>query len=149
VAVVQEIKLGIVAGFWATVGSSLATNSTFWMAAAALTPGFAVPPQVVQSGAAAARAPSWAARVIVPYMLKACPNQKIPSSIMNINGITAAASAISVARSSQTSRLKIEIDRGVLRILSHPPQFPENSIKHHSAGQRDPVGDFQRVGIIE
>jgi hypothetical protein len=52
---------------------------------------------VAQYATAPARAPSCAARVIAPYMLKACPNQKIPSRIMKTNGNTNAASAISEA----------------------------------------------------
>src|ERR1700692_1504175 len=80
-------------------------------------------------------------------MLNACPNQKIPSRIMNIKGSTAAASAISappVSAASLRRMLCIEF-----RILGHNSKFPENPIKHHGERQRHPVGNFQRVGIVE
>src|ERR1700722_814244 len=53
------------------------------------------PPQVVHGRATAARAPWRAACAIVPEIRNACPNQKMPISIMNIKGKTSAASAIS------------------------------------------------------
>src|SRR5258707_13681255 len=84
-------------------------------------------------------------------MLKACPNQKIPSSIMNINGRTAAASAISAPRVSAASLrapLRI-IGRKKLSMLDHDSEFPENPIEDHRERQRHTIGNFQRIRIIE
>ena len=59
-------------------------------------------PQVAQIGATAARAPARVAWARVPYMRKACPNQKIPIKNMNSNGMTTAVSATSLARVPNT-----------------------------------------------
>src|ERR1700687_3878593 len=80
-------------------------------------------------------------------MLNACPNQKIPSRIMNIKGSTAAASAISappVSAASLRRMLCIEF-----RILDRNSKFPENPKKHYGERQRHPVRNSQRVGIVE
>ena len=45
-------------------------------------------------------------------MLKACPNQKMPSSTMNIKGNTAAASAISAPRVSRAELSQIAGETG-------------------------------------
>lgn len=145
--VLQESKLGIVVGCCAFLGSSFAINRVFWMVVNALPAGVPADAHVVHCGAAAARAPSCAARVIVPYILNACPNQKIPKSIMNIKGRTAAASAISAPRVSAASlRRMVRVE---LRILGHDSEFPENSIKHHGERQRHAVRNLQRLRVVE
>src|SRR6476661_1958237 len=80
-------------------------------------------------------------------MLNAWPNQKIPSSIMNINGRTAAASAISAPRVSVASRRALDCRE--CSILSHHPEFPENAIEHYGEGQGHAVRDLQRIWIVE
>src|SRR4029077_12008430 len=84
----QEHTLGILpAGGCANLfGSSAAAFSTSCTALKAFVEGSLAVVQVEQMGAAAARAPSRAACVKVPYMRNACPNQKMPSKIMNIKG---------------------------------------------------------------
>src|SRR5271165_1562008 len=83
-------------------------------------------------------------------MLNACPNQKIPNSIMNINGSTAAASAISAPRVSPANRRSVLRMRSVIsrNSLGSSPDL-SSSIKHHRKRQRHPVRDFQRLRIVE
>src|ERR1700683_2302732 len=66
---------------------------------------------------------------------------------MNINGSTAAASAISAPRVSTANLRRVGLAK--FGILGHNSQFPKNSIKHHSERQRNSVGNFQRFRIIE
>src|SRR6266536_6213487 len=80
-------------------------------------------------------------------MLKACPNQKIPSIIMNINGRTAEASAISAPRVSETSLRAI--DCTVCSMLGHNFEFPENPIEHYRERKRHSVRNLESIGVIE
>src|SRR6266478_1584339 len=86
----------------ACVGSTCAAiKALFTVSVTVLSQGRALPgqrqavPQLAQAGTAAIRAPSLAAWLMLPEMLKARPNQKIDIRNRNSTGNTKAASAIS------------------------------------------------------
>jgi hypothetical protein len=94
----QANKDGAVVGCCTWLASSFAAANALLTAVTAFCAGVVAAAHVVQVGATAARAPSRAACVIVPYMRKACPNQKIPITIMKSKGKITAVSAISEPR---------------------------------------------------
>src|ERR1700752_3046099 len=83
-------------------------------------------------------------------MLNACPNQKMPISIMNITGRTAAASAISVPCVSPASRLKVRwIQFFILcDLLSESPDV-SNAVKNHGKGQSRAEWNLQCIRVVE
>src|ERR1041384_3601205 len=73
-------------------------------------------------------------------MLNACPNQKIPSNIMNISGRTAAASAVSVAgvsRASLRNALHARLIVPIIVVLIIAPRL--GFAQHHTASRRAPT----------
>src|ERR1700685_1368467 len=76
----------------------------------------------------------------------------MPSRNMNIKGSTAAASAISAPRVSETSRRTMDCKESVCRrprMLGDHPEFPEWSTTHHRESQGHAIRDLEGVGIIE
>src|SRR6266446_724416 len=77
-------------------------------------------------------------------MLKAWPNQNTPSNIMNMRGITSAASAISEPVLSCVTLLRRECFMSLCQA-----RHTRNSIPHYSQSQCHAVRDLQRLGIIQ